>query len=120
MDKDKRSSHRIPLELKITYVSKTLKGAHKEPINAKSIDLSQTGMRLKTCHYDPISDEIKGTMAVVGETRPISFEGKVLWSKELADRSRNSGVRFIEMSQIDKKRLEELIRGVWNQMLTLY
>ena len=115
METENRRSNRIAVELKVLFTPTDAETPYHQ--RGQSLDLSREGMRLKTNFYDTLNQEIKGRI-FPPEEDPIAFSAKVLWNKPAPPNMRDSGLKFTEMSQYDKTRLDALLKSIWTQMLT--
>lgn len=113
---DKRLHPRTPLELKVAFVPSR---AAARPRRAATRDVSPGGFLMELPAYEPVSQDIRGSLSIPGRAEPLAFEARAQWSR-VSGRARRCGFRFTLLSDGDRRVLEGFLESVRTQMLTVY
>jgi len=105
-----RKSPRIPKVLSLAFKSK------EGLINAFTGNASGDGLLIKTSKPLPKGENFSLKLQLPEDPEPLNIECEVAWSRTQSDdpaqRPLGMGVKFIQISSVDKKRLEQALKVI--------
>jgi len=114
---EKRRHIRVPFREPITYYSIGSSDESKKTFEGKGFNLSVGGL-LFICRtrFKPYEDlNLQFTLKFTGKTMEMAVWGQVVWMEELeADTLYNAGIKFQNLSQIQKDTLADFVNQSLN------
>lgn len=109
--RDRRRSHRILVDLEVDYQ------CEDTFLFAYIVDMSALGIFIRTNNPEPPGTHLNLRFTLPGEQRPMALEGEVIWINpfkpgNFENTHPGMGVRFVDLSHEDRRRLLALIRKI--------
>jgi c-di-GMP-binding flagellar brake protein YcgR len=117
---DRRRFARLDIALSVSYVVRDSSGQVSEMAEAKSTDISASGIRLMTPSPHKNGDTLDLEISIEREEGlPIKAVAEVVWQNKLSETSYEIGAVIRHMEDSDKKRLMDFVFDQLAQMMGL-
>ncbi|MFA4889818.1 MAG: PilZ domain-containing protein [Candidatus Omnitrophota bacterium] len=113
MDKERRRAPRVNIMCKISAVF----GERLLVFNSHTENVSSSGLRAVLEEKFHVPTEVEVELFFAEKGIPLKLKGQITWVRELGPagttpRLYDTGIKFLDVSEADKKEIETLLAGV--------